>query len=49
MRVLGEDVGRVAGRAQVGLQRERVVADRVAVGQRGEELVDGGRFNTSSW
>jgi hypothetical protein len=47
--VLGEDLRVEAGRAQVQLQRQRVVADRVAVGERGEELVDGGRFSTSSW
>ena len=37
---LGEDVGLVAGRAQLPLDRERLVADRVAVGERGEQLVD---------
>jgi hypothetical protein len=48
MRLLGEDVGRAPRGAQVGLQGQRVVADRVAVGERGRDLVDGARFNTSS-
>jgi hypothetical protein len=48
VRVLREDVRLVAGRPQVPLQGERIVADRVAVGERGEQLVDGGDLNTSS-
>ena len=37
---LREDVRLVAGGAQLALDRERLVADRVAVGERSEELVD---------
>ena len=39
MGVLGVDVRREAGRAQLGLEGEGVVADRVAVGEGGQELV----------
>jgi len=46
---LGEDVGPEPGPAQVALDGQGLVADGVAVGERGEELVDGGRFSTSSW
>jgi hypothetical protein len=48
VRLLREDVGDEPRGAQVRLQGQRVVADGVAVGQRGEDLVDVGRFSTSS-
>jgi hypothetical protein len=48
MGLLREDVGREPRSAQVRLQGQRVVADGVAVGERGQELMNAGRFSTSS-
>jgi hypothetical protein len=46
MGVLREDVRLEAGRAEVGLDGQRIAADGIAVGEGGHELVDGGGART---
>ena len=46
MHALREDVGRESGPAQVALDGQGLVADGVAVGQSGQDLVDVGRAGT---